>query len=127
MRLGAKDSEAAEFSKMSPVGLVSIAIFEKDKRPHRNPHNVAMVYAVGPDSGGRVGVARTGKDSMFQLREFLYATMLVSRAVMSATVQYNQTVARNNENKADLQDLPDIPSIRMCLLSGGSYRHPDAT
>ena len=85
-----------------------------------------MVYVVGPDCGGRVGVVRTGGEATFQLQDFLYVVMLVSRAVMSTVIQYNQAITRDAGNNGGPQDLPEIRSLRMCLLSGGSYKHPEA-
>ena len=74
-----------------------------------------------------MGVVRAGKEAAFQLQDFLYIVMLVSQAVMSTVIQYNQAVARVSGNDGSPQDLPEVQSLRMCLLSGGSYKHPDAT
>ena len=96
------------FSKMSPVGFVSIAVFQAWNRPHHNPHNVAMVYVVGPDSGGRVDVARTGLDSNFDAKEFVLTVSLVSQLTVEAVIQYNRDVAIGNK----AQHFPSIHKLR---------------
>ena len=99
------------------------AVFEENKRPCNHHNNVAMVYVVGPDSGKRVDALRVGVDSTFSVTDFLLTVSRVSFSIVSAVAQYNQCV----DGTVNAVELRGIKVLRFCLLSGGSYKHPDAT
>ena len=131
-------------SKLPPVGMVSISVFEAARRPCHNPYNIAMIYAVGPDGGGREGlVHRRDVDAMSPDR-FLHIVMLTTRSIFSTVAQYNQ-MAKDSEDKVQpwlmvgwtrgtwesvsdssisRRRLPEVKVLRMCLISGGSIGIP---
>jgi len=74
-----------------------------------------MVYAVGPNCD-TVNVGRA-VDRM-DVNSFLEVVQTLGAAIVAAIAQYN----REAEPK-----LPRIEIVRICLLCGGSYRHPGAS
>ena len=84
----------------------------------RNDHNAVMVYAVGPNCG-RLNWHDEGRpERCMTARQFLQVIEDVAFAVMSAVVQYREKAGPT---------LPTIDRFRVCLISGGGYRHPQST
>jgi hypothetical protein len=108
-------------AKLSPVGLISIAVFPEDRRPKGSAKNVAMIYVVGPNCGTEVTRGKRDVDDM-SAQDFLEVVDAIGNAITDAVVQYNtaaEPILRTS--------LPQIEMVRVCLLSGGVFRHPDAT
>jgi len=104
--------------KLYPVGLVSISVFAEEQRPLENSKNIAMIYVVGPNCGQIRRKGRRQVDEM-SAANFLSVIHGVAHGVASAISQYNIAASE--------QRLPSIEILRVCLLSGGIYKHPDAS
>lgn len=92
------------------TGSVYISAF-KDKFPHHSPSNMAMVYVVGP------------KGSEFNSKEeFLDAVHATAVNLMTALCDFNGFVRREEQ-----KTYAKISVCRVCLFSGGVYRHNEAT
>mmetsp|Transcript_18973 Transcript_18973/g.43063 ORF Transcript_18973/g.43063 Transcript_18973/m.43063 type:complete len:544 (-) Transcript_18973:226-1857(-) len=102
---------------LRPVGLVSVAAFPACKRP-RSKRNVAMVYAVGPNCGSVRKKTRREVDKL-SAPAFLSVVASVGHAVATAVTGFNR--------ERPSEEVPRIDVLRVCLLSGGVYKHPDAT
>jgi hypothetical protein len=111
----------SRMAKLSPVGLISIAVFPEDRRPKGSAKNVAMVYVVGPNCGSAVSRGQREVDEM-SAQDFLEVVDAIGNAITDAVVQYN-TAAEPTLRTS----LPQIEMVRVCLLSGGVFRHPDAS
>lgn len=96
-----------EIENNSETGFVSIFIFKEDKRPKHNK-NIAMIYTVGPYCNFN---NYTSKDI------FLKKLKLVGVNISVALKYYNDNVEETDK----------IKIIRICLVSGGRYKHVDAT
>eukprot|EP01047_Picozoa_sp_COSAG01_P062379 COSAG01_NODE_7924_length_2990_cov_3.113110_1_plen_383_part_00 len=140
-----------------PVGLVSIAIFREGRRPCGSTRNVAMVYTVGPNCGTRMKRGqRPTLEKAMSAQQFGRVLSSLGAAIVSAARQYNHAVAaaaaaaatgpeggmaqdgvdggtcdgdrmRRPWRRQQLALLPPIEALRMCLVSGGVFRHPEAT
>ncbi|CAD7940241.1 unnamed protein product [Amoebophrya sp. A120] len=84
-------------------------VFEPAARPMGNAKNAAMVYVVGP-RGSECG---SGEDFLEKLRN-------CGKNVVVSVNQYNLKHA-----KKYTEELPRIDRVRVCLVSGGIYKHPD--
>ena len=78
-----------------------------------------MLYVVGPKGQG--GAA--GQGPLLPLHSFLLEVENLGRRSMQAVADYNSAQIRK---RAD-QQLPLIEEARWCLVSGGVYRHMDAS
>lgn len=104
--------------QLRPVGLVSIAVFRAGHRPCDNERNVAMVYTIGPHCGNKRTRIKRDVDNL-SVSNFLVVIESVGDAVGSAVAQYNARALLDSA-------LPRIEVLRVCLLSGGVYKHPEA-
>lgn len=100
-----------------PVGAVFLDVFRQGRRP-LSEQNVAMLYVVGPKGQGAPGghgptIADRG--------QFLEAVEELAVNAITAVGAYNELVA------TDAIDLPKIEVVQWCLVSGGVYRHPEAS
>jgi len=109
----------AYMERLRPVGLVSIALFPEDKRPCGSSRNVAMVYVVGPNCER----GRRSEDDM-SVDTFLHVLESTGAAIMEAVTQYCQAACSKD---LAAKKLPSIDVLRVCLLSGGAFKHPDAS
>lgn len=91
------------------VGSVFIVIFKKGF-PFKNDRNMGMVYIVGP-KGKNFGSAE----------EFLEAVEDTAENLMTALCDYNGHVKREAVRKNYKMNI-----CRICLFSGGIFRHPNA-
>jgi hypothetical protein len=149
---GLVSPEAAQ-AGLLPVGLVSIAIFREGYRPCGSTRNVAMVYTVGPNCGTRMKRGqRPTLEKVMSAQRFGRVLSSLGAAIVSAARQYNHAVAaaaageeggmaqdgvdggtcdgdrmRRPWRRQQLALLPPIEALRVCLVSGGVFRHPGAT
>eukprot|EP01054_Gregarina_sp_Poly1_P001483 Gregarina_sp_Poly_1__1482@NODE_1370_length_4273_cov_48_215882_g918_i0_p1_GENE_NODE_1370_length_4273_cov_48_215882_g918_i0NODE_1370_length_4273_cov_48_215882_g918_i0_p1_ORF_typecomplete_len247_score35_37_NODE_1370_length_4273_cov_48_215882_g918_i0104844 len=87
-----------------PTGLVIIDVLCASDRPlHYN--NFAMIYVVGPQGRG------------FTASQFLKSVELTGANTMIALNQYN----------ASIVDTDKLQTVRMCLVSGGVFKHRSTT
>ena len=118
---------ANRFQQLSPVGLVSITVFPEGRRPMKSDRNVAMMYAVGPNCGDTLKEGRRDVDDMTKA-QFLEVLKEVGAAMASAIRQYNEAAVAGPTLAAPAGVmLPRIDVLRVCLLSGGVYKHTDAS
>jgi len=87
------------------AGTVFVDVFEADMRPEANPNNRAMVYVVGPEGS-------LAKDSV----DFLSACEYTGANIARALTEHNAA------HKSDTLEM-----VRMCLVSGGVFRHPETS
>lgn len=100
------------------VGSAFIDVFEEASRP-LHQRNVAMLYVVGPKGEG--GFA--GQGPLLPLDTFLASVERLGRHALQLVVDYNTA-----QVKQDLaHQLPFIDEVRWCLVSGGVYRHSNAS
>mmetsp|Transcript_97403 Transcript_97403/g.275422 ORF Transcript_97403/g.275422 Transcript_97403/m.275422 type:complete len:557 (+) Transcript_97403:91-1761(+) len=111
--------EGEKMASLRPVGLVSITVFPASKCPFGNDRNVAMVYVVGPNCGKARKRTKRAVDDM-TCDEFLEVIEATGNAVGAAASQYNAAAAKDKA-------LPRIDVLRVCLVSGGVYKHPAAS
>merc|ERR1719414_2826272 len=103
---------------LRPVGLASVAIFPAGRRPCGSDRNVGMVYAVGPNCGKVRKKGRRAQDNLTK-SEFLSVLQGAAAAISAAVTAHNA--------EAGTEGMPQIEVLRMCLLSGGVYKHPEAS
>ncbi|CAK0808319.1 unnamed protein product [Prorocentrum cordatum] len=103
---------------LQPVGMASVAVFPPGRRPCGSDRNVAMVYAIGPNCGGRRKKGRREQDDLSK-QDFLAVLEVAGGAIAAAVAAHNAG--------AEEERLPPIDVLRMCLLSGGVYKHPGAS
>jgi len=84
--------------ELSPVGLISIAVFPERLRPHGNKRNIAMVYAVGPNAGNVRKKGRREVDNMSK-DKFLDVVAKLGENAASAVQQYNAVVQEAEDGK----------------------------
>ena len=101
------------------VGSAFLDVYTELSRP-LNARNVAMLYVVGPKDQGSSG----GGGPMLTKVEFLRSLTRLGEAAVKLVVDYNAkyVAAAPNEGR-----LPRVEEIRWCLVSGGKYKHHDAT
>lgn len=112
--------EGTRMATLYPVGLVSIAVFPRGRRPASSDRNVAMVYAVGPNCGN---VKKGRAVDQMDAEAFLDIVQTIGAAIAAAVVAYNREAVKS---RSELQ-MPRIEIVRICLLSGGIYMHPDVS
>lgn len=103
---------------------VFIDVFKADARP-LNGKNVAMLYVVGPKGERCKGPKTKGSGPLLNKEDFLATVELLGRRALEAVHHYNNT--RAPQSGTDHTQLPKIEEVRWCLVSGGVYRHTDAT
>lgn len=74
--------------------------------PYKNEANKAMIYCVGPNGGSTAD-------------NFKNAVYIVGKNIANAIYLYN--------NKADAVDTLKIDYVRICLISGGSFKHENVS
>jgi len=107
-----------------PTGCCFLSVFPKDKRPCGNEHNVCMVYVVGPKG-----------DNGMSKKEFLSQVRDCGKNIVVSVNQYNLRRQSNNSDKdsskegkkEDASFFVRIDLVRVCLVSGGVYKHKNAT
>ena len=100
------------------IGSIFLDVFEKSCCPKQNDQNVAMLYVVGPrGKGSRRNDDKIPSEDKLQ---FLKGVKEVAELSLNVISVYNYR-AKTSEQ------LPEIKEVRWCLVSGGSYRHPNAT
>mmetsp|Transcript_30146 Transcript_30146/g.47262 ORF Transcript_30146/g.47262 Transcript_30146/m.47262 type:complete len:308 (+) Transcript_30146:49-972(+) len=97
--------EARFLNSQTLAGTVFIDVFEDDKKPMENPDNVAMAYLVGPEGSQAEGP-----------EDFLEACKYAGNNLMTALTLHNKAGT-----------VPKIEVFRMCLVSGGIFKHPDTS
>lgn len=111
-------------SSKHPFGAAFVDIFEGDKRPYGCEKNIGLVYAVGPlgknakaEGEGPVEAERAAlvKDSP---EEFLQEVTNTAKNAMCAVLEYNATCAGN-------QKMPPIEIVRVPIIAGGVFKHPN--
>nr|PVC51008.1 hypothetical protein MACL_00001866 [Theileria orientalis] len=100
----------SSYFKHENEGVVFVTIF-KNKFPHSNSHNLGFVYVVGPNGANYKTVD-----------DFLDAVHKLGDNMVTALCDYNGTAKRETAKK-----LPRVTTCRLCLVSGGIYKHPEVT
>jgi hypothetical protein len=107
-----------------PFGAAFLDIFKGDRRPYGCEKNIGLIYTAGPlgknakaDGEGPVDPARATlvKDSP---TEFLDEVSKTAMNVMCAILDYNTFHAGRLET-------PKIEVVRVPIISGGIFKHPD--
>lgn len=120
---GGDNGATAEcLAALRPVGLVAVAVFRPDKRPQGSERNVAMVYTVGPNCGTTAQKKARRDVDRLSPADFLLVLESIGGAVATALASYN--TERSGVPDAPGEALPRIDVCRVCLVSGGVYRHP---
>lgn len=107
--------------KEGEFGSVCIDVFKPGYGP-RNEKNVAMAYIVGPLGAG-CSRKVSGVELCAEKQDFLARVEGVAVRAIETVAFYNKMV----KDRPDLQQLPPIEDLRWCLVSGGVYRHHEAT
>eukprot|EP00401_Gymnodinium_catenatum_P077874 CAMPEP_0117520550 /NCGR_PEP_ID=MMETSP0784-20121206/33224_1 /TAXON_ID=39447 /ORGANISM="" /LENGTH=342 /DNA_ID=CAMNT_0005316543 /DNA_START=1 /DNA_END=1029 /DNA_ORIENTATION=+ len=106
----------ARVARGGRVGAAFLDVFDAPARP-LNERNVAMLYVVGPKGQGAPG----GHGPTVPGREdFLQAVEDMAANAMHTVCEYNLIAAVDGE-------LPRVDTVQFCLVSGGVYRHPEAS
>lgn len=95
----------------SASGAVFLHVFVAGKRPLAEK-NIAMLYTVGPKGEG-CGGPKQGP--LLNKERFLAGVQELAKRALDVVGTYNRHWAVNNP----------IEEVRWCLVSGGSYCHPD--
>lgn len=117
--LGSTDAQLAE---IRPVGLVALTVFPSRKRPCGSDQNVGMVYTVGPNCGPVRKKGRRDCDRL-SVEQFQRVLESLGHAVGATVAGYNRQRLEAGGSPAP----PRIDVTRVCLVSGGVYKHPDAS
>lgn len=91
------------------IGSVFITTFKK-KFPHKKEKNMGMVYVVGPKG-----------NNYDTVDDFLEAVHDTAENLMTALCDYNGLVKREEIKHVRMS------TCRICLFSGSSYKHPEAS
>lgn len=102
----------------SLTGTAFLDVFEAKTRP-LSDKNVAMLYVVGPKGQGAVHAKGAGQ-IISDCGEFLVALQRMSENALLLVCEYNHIASREVE-------LPVIKAVQFCLVSGGVYKHADAS
>jgi len=102
-----------DFVPARPDGFVAVSIFKKNKRPH-NEKNIGMCYIVGPMGATK----RKGAEEAMSRDAF------ISRVQRTAE---NAMMVATHLNTASKSHWPVAEIMRVCLFSGGVYKHPDVS
>lgn len=89
------------------AGTIFIDSFTKEHRPCENPANSAMIYAVGPEG-----------DQAEDADDFIMAVQYTGENMYRAVTLYNQSPP---------QKRPPIDFVRVCLVSGGLFKHEEVS
>ena len=98
-----------------PNEAVLVDVLADAVRPHHEPSNAMMLYAVPPD--GRVKSLYPDKAT------WLASVTRTAGQVVSALSDYNSRLVAAYPGLS----LPHIPTIRMCAIGGSIFRHAQAT
>jgi len=121
LRLAASFGQAGQDG--TKVGSVFIDVFDASARP-LNEKNVAMLYVVGPKGEECTFPVQEGSGPHLAKEAFLDSVQLLGRRAVEAVAEYNSRWAGSTVSS---QELPKIEEIRWCLVSGGVYRHGQAS
>ncbi|CAD7964449.1 unnamed protein product [Amoebophrya sp. A25] len=88
-----------------------IHIFPVGKRPMGSNQNAAMLYLIGPRGSDCASAA-----------DFVSKLRLCGKNAVVSVNQYNLKQQNNYT-----EELPRIDRVRVCLVSGGIYKHPDVS
>lgn len=98
------------------TGAAFLHIFSANGRPNKCVNNIGMLYVIGPRgpmSGGH-GPVMEEKD------QFLASMAKLGKTSMEVINAYREKVS-------GFEGLPDIDQVRWSLVSGGIYRHHEAS
>lgn len=109
---------ASSLGAKSLTGIAFLDVFDHKTRP-LSDRNVAMLYVVGPKGQGAVHSKGAGH-IISDCSEFLAAVQTMSENALLLVCEYNQTASRGLE-------LPQVQAVQFCLVSGGVYKHADAS
>ena len=76
------------------------------------------VDTVGPNCGPQRRQAQSALEQSMRADQFLQTIAQIGASIASAAAQYNAHPTRQQ------QQLPPLELLRICLLSGGVFRHP---
>lgn len=110
-----------ELDPAKPDGLCVVTVFREDKRPYC-AQNVGMVYVVGPLGATK----RAGREPSCPKPEFLLRVQRTAKNAIEAATQLNLRAGRSKPGGPGLA-WPRLEVLRVCLVSGGVYKHPQAT
>ena len=79
---------------------------------------VVAVDTVGPNCGPQRRQAQSALEQSMRSDQFLQTIAQIGASIASAAAQYNAHPERQQ------QQLPPLELLRICLLSGGVFRHP---
>eukprot|EP00375_Theileria_parva_P002532 XP_765211.1 hypothetical protein [Theileria parva strain Muguga] len=97
------------YFKLPNEGLVFVTLFN-NKYPFTNDHNLGFVYVVGPNGAN------------YDVDGFLESVHKLGDNLVTALCDYNGMAKRETAKK-----LPRVTLCRLCLVSGGVYKHKDVT
>ena len=89
------------------AGTIFIDSFTKEHRPCENPANSAMIYAIGPEG-----------DQAEDADDFIMAVQCTGENMYRAVTLYNQSPPQKRS---------PIDFVRVCLVSGGLFKHEEVS
>lgn len=113
-------------SSCGAVGAVFIDVYQAQHRPMHGK-NVALIYVESPNGKGMTaGAGFVGgyRAPLVDLAAFLQAVEGMAANLMHAVLEYN---ALAHKGGGAAEPLPPIEVLQCCLVSGGAFRHPEAS
>lgn len=113
-------------SSWGAVGAVFIDVYQPQTRPLSNS-NVALIYVESPNGkGATAGFSFVGgyMPPLATSAEFLQRVESMAANLMHAVVEYNNLASTTGRLAGPF---PRIDVLQCCLVSGGSFRHPETS
>jgi len=104
------------------VGIAILDVFSARRRP-LSDQNVAMLYVVGPKGQG-AGYSAGAGPVVSNAKEFLESVKEMASNALLAVSEYNTLAAAVSVEE---EKLPQIEVVQFCLVSGGVYKHQEAS
>lgn len=111
-----------------PFGAIFLDIFKDDKRPFGCPRNVGLMYTAGPLGRNKraegEGVAESFREAWVRhnAQDFVHDIYWTGINCVKAVVEFNQ-----NHSEQGTVKPPRVNVIRLPIVSGGTFLHPEVS